>query len=173
MNYIRIMAAIVIALALSTLARAAEPGQTQVITGATVVDLDGGEPLRGSPDWYLARRESVGRQHWEALKMVIEEGVNIALGSDQHPHEPNDGTTATVHEAEYYFEAGMTPLQALRAATIEPARMLGADELTGSLEVGKAADIIAVTGDPTADISVLRDIVFVMKDGFVYRNDMH
>ena len=73
----------------------------------------------GSPPWYLERRDSVGVQHWEMLKMAIEEGVNIALGTDQMPQEPNDGTTATVREAEYYVEAGMTPLEALRSATVE------------------------------------------------------
>jgi imidazolonepropionase-like amidohydrolase len=126
----------------------------------------------GSPQWYLERRNSVGKQHWQALQTAIEEGVNVALGSDQLPSEPNDGTTATVREAEYYVEAGMTPLQALRAATIEPARMLGVEADTGSLEAGKYADIIAVTGDPSKDISALREIVFVMKDGVVYRNDV-
>ena len=55
----------------------------------------------GSPLWYLKRRDSVGKQHWRALQMAIEEGVNIALGTDQLPSEPNDGTTATVREAQY------------------------------------------------------------------------
>jgi imidazolonepropionase-like amidohydrolase len=126
----------------------------------------------GSPEWYLERRNSVGKQHWKALQMAIEEGVDIALGSDQLPSEPNDGTTATVREAEYYVEAGMTPVQALRAATIEPARMLGIDQETGSLEAGKFADIIAVTADPSGDIAALRNIVFVMKGGVVYRDDI-
>ena len=126
----------------------------------------------GSPQWYLARRDSVGKEHWKALQMAIEEGLNIALGTDQLPHEPNDGTTATAREAQYYVEAGMTPLEALRAATIEPARMLGADDDIGSLEVGKYADIVAVPGDPTEDIKALREIVFVMKGGRVYRNDL-
>ena len=126
----------------------------------------------GSPQWYLDRRDAVGKLHWAALQTAIEEGVNIALGTDQLPSEPNDGTTATAREAQYYVEAGMTPLQALRAATIEPARMLGSDGDTGSLEVGKYADIVAVDGDPTEDIKSLRNIRFVMKGGKVYRNDI-
>jgi imidazolonepropionase-like amidohydrolase len=124
----------------------------------------------GSPQWYLDRRDSVGKEHWKALQMAIEEGVNIALGTDQLPAEPNDGTTATAREAQYYVEAGMSSLQALRAATIEPARMLGADDQIGSLEVGKYADIVAVDKDPTEDITALRNILFVMKGGHTYRN---
>ncbi|HEX7115471.1 MAG TPA: amidohydrolase family protein [Steroidobacter sp.] len=126
----------------------------------------------GSPEWYLKRRESVGKQHWETLRMAIEEGVKIALGTDQMPFEPNDGTTSTVREAEAYVEAGMTPLQALRSATIEPARMLSAESDIGSIEVGKYADILAVTADPTRNISALRDIVLIMKGGVVYRNGL-
>ena len=126
----------------------------------------------GSPPWYLDRRDSVGKEHWRALEIAIEEGVNIALGTDQLPHEPNDGTIATAREAQYYVEAGMTPLQALRAATIEPARMLVADAEIGSLEVGKYADILAVPEDPTEDIKALRDIRFVMKGGRIYRNEL-
>jgi imidazolonepropionase-like amidohydrolase len=126
----------------------------------------------GSPDWYLKRRDSVGKVHWQALRMAIEEGVNIALGTDQLPAEPNDGTTSTAREAQYYVEAGMTPLQALRAATIEPARMLNAEDTIGSLEVGKYADIVAVAKDPTEDIKALRGIQFVMKGGHIYRNEL-
>jgi imidazolonepropionase-like amidohydrolase len=77
-----------------------------------------------------------------------------------------------VREAEYYVEAGMTPLQALRSATIETARMLGAEQDLGSLAVGKYADIVAVSADPAKDISALRSIKFVMKGGAVYRDDL-
>ena len=125
----------------------------------------------GSPQWYLDRRDSVGKLHWQALKTAIEEDVNIALGTDQLPNEPNDGTTATVREAEYYVEAGMTPLEALRSATTETARMLEAEDDIGSLEVGKYADIVGVPSDPTEDISALRELNFVMKGGVVYRHD--
>ena len=125
----------------------------------------------GSPQWYLERRNSVGKQHFGSLRTAIDEGVNIALGTDQLPHEPNDGTIATVREAEYYVEAGMSPLEALRAATIQPATMLGAQADIGSLDVGKYADIVAVSADPAADISALRSINMVMKGGVVYRHD--
>ncbi len=126
----------------------------------------------GSPPWYLERRNSAGIAHWKALQMAIEEGVNIALGTDQLPHEPNDGTTATAREAQYYVEAGMTPLQALRSATIEPALLLEAEDEIGSLEEGKYADIVAIDNDPTEDIKALRNILLVMKGGKVYRNEL-
>ncbi len=126
----------------------------------------------GSPQWYLDRRDSVGKVHWEALQMAIEEGVNIGLGTDQLPHEPNDGTTSTAREAQYYVEAGMSPLQALQSATIQTARMLGAEDSIGSLEAGKYADVLAVASDPTDDIKALRTILLVMKGGHVYRNDI-
>ena len=126
----------------------------------------------GSPPWYLERRNSAGEAHWRALEMAIEEGVNIALGTDQMPAEPNDGTTATAREAQYYVEAGMTPLQALRSATVETARMLEAEDEIGSLDAGKYADIVAVDKDPTEDIKALRNILLVMKGGKVYRNKL-
>ena len=126
----------------------------------------------GSPPWYLERRNSAGKSHWRALEMAIEEGVNIALGTDQMPAEPNDGTTATAREAQYYVEAGMTPLQALRSATVETARMLEAEDEIGSLDAGKYADIVAVDKDPTEDIKALRNILLVMKGGKVYRNKL-
>lgn len=126
----------------------------------------------GSPPWYLKRRNAAGKAHWQTLKMAIKEGVNIGLGTDQLPAEPNDGTTATAREAQYYVEAGMTPLQALRSATIETAKLLEAEDDIGSLEVGKYADIVALEKDPTEDIKALRNITLVMKGGTVYRNKL-
>ena len=126
----------------------------------------------GAPEWYMKRRESVGKHHWRALQMAIEEGVSIGLGTDQLPAAPTDGTTATVREAEYYVEAGMTPLQALRSATIETARLLDAEKDLGSLAAGKYADILALNDNPVKDIKALRDIVLVMKGGAVYRSEL-
>jgi imidazolonepropionase-like amidohydrolase len=125
----------------------------------------------GSPPWYLDRVKITGADHWAMLQNAIRMGVNIALGTDQFPFEPNDGTTATVAEAELYVKAGMTPLQALQAATTQAARMLAMDADVGSVTVGKFADIIAVNADPVKDIHALRTIDFVMKGGAVIRDD--
>lgn len=125
----------------------------------------------GSPDWYLARVDSTGKDHWAMLQNAIRLGVNIALGTDQYPFEPNDGTTATVAEAELYVKAGMSPLQALQSATTQSARLLGMEAELGRIQPGKLADIVAVEADPVKDISALRTLDFVMKGGVVYRND--
>jgi imidazolonepropionase-like amidohydrolase len=125
----------------------------------------------GSPPWYLERVKITGADHWAMLQNAVRMGVNIALGTDQFPFEPNDGTTATVAEAELYVKAGMTPLQALQAATTQAARMLAMEADAGSVTVGKFADIIAVGADPVKDIHALRTIDFVMKGGVVARDD--
>jgi imidazolonepropionase-like amidohydrolase len=126
----------------------------------------------GSPDWYLARVESVGKAHWSTLEHAIKLGVKIALGTDQFPYEPNDGTTATIREAQYYVEAGMTPLKALRSATIDAATMLGVQDRLGRVERGMLADLIISDADPSRDIKALRGIKLVMKGGTVYRNEL-
>ena len=125
----------------------------------------------GSPPWYLERVQITGADHWAMLQTAIRLGVRIALGTDQFPFEPNDGTTATVAEAELYVKAGMTPLQALQAATLQSAKMLEMEADIGSLSVGKLADIDAVNADPLQDIHALRTINFVMKGGVVERDD--
>jgi imidazolonepropionase-like amidohydrolase len=63
----------------------------------------------------------------------------------------------------------MTPAQAIRAATVTAAELLGMQDLLGTVESGKLADIAAVPGDPVSDVSVMEKVDFVMKDGVVYR----
>lgn len=125
----------------------------------------------GSPQWYLDRAASVGKVHWKALQTAIDEGVNIAMGSDQFPFEPNEGTVASVREIELYVDAGMTPLRALRSATVETARLLGVEGEVGTISEGKYADLLLLESNPIADISALRSIGLVMKGGAVVRND--
>jgi len=64
---------------------------------------------------------------------------------------------------------GMTPMQAIQAATTNAADLLGHADMLGSIKPGKYADLIAVSGDPLADISVLENVQFVMKEGKVYK----
>jgi imidazolonepropionase-like amidohydrolase len=64
---------------------------------------------------------------------------------------------------------GMTPAQAIRAATVTAAELLGMQDSLGTMEAGKLADIVAVPGDPLADVTVMERVDFVMKGGVVYR----
>jgi imidazolonepropionase-like amidohydrolase len=125
----------------------------------------------GSTPFYLVRVQMVGKSHWAALQSAIRNGVNIAMGSDQFPFEPNEGTVASIREIELYQEAGMSHLDALRTATVNTARMLGAEKDLGTLEPGKYADIIALDADPTRNVRALRTLSMVMKGGVVVRND--
>jgi imidazolonepropionase-like amidohydrolase len=125
----------------------------------------------GAPEWMVRKALAAGEHHWAALELAISHGVSIALGTDMLPAEPYEGTTATVRELEFYVAAGMRPVDALRSATIKPAEWLDAHDRLGSLEVGKLADIIAVDGDPTADIAHMRRLRFVMADGNIVRHD--
>ncbi len=92
-------------------------------------------------------------------------GVKIALGTDQGvaPHGEN------AREFIYLVEAGMPPMVALKAGTIEAARLLGQEKDLGSVEAGKFADLVAVPGDPIADIKLVTNVTFVMKAGKVYK----
>ena len=99
-------------------------------------------------------------------------GVPISMGTDSGgwPHMPNmfHGLTA-LREMELMAEAGMTPEEVIRSATVTPARMMGIDNLVGTVEVGKRADLIVVRGDPLANISALRELAWVIKDGELRR----
>jgi imidazolonepropionase-like amidohydrolase len=64
---------------------------------------------------------------------------------------------------------GMEPMDTIKSATMETAKLLGIEDKLGSIESGKLADIIAVNGNPLNDLSVMEDVVFVMKEGTVYK----
>jgi imidazolonepropionase-like amidohydrolase len=100
---------------------------------------------------------------------ALRAGVKIAMGSDIFG--ANHGQNA--FELEVMVQSGMSPTHALVAATSSAADLLGIAEQTGSLRVGKAADLILVQGDPLADVRVLRDlerIKLVMRDGVVHKD---
>ena len=91
-------------------------------------------------------------------------GVPIVAGTDGSGIE-------IVHELEIYVQAGFTPASALTAATLAPARLVGADKRTGSIAVGKAADLVLVEGDPSKRIGDLRHTRLVMMDGKIMDAD--
>jgi imidazolonepropionase-like amidohydrolase len=101
---------------------------------------------------------------------AIKKGVKIALGTDAGGFDWKKLNQAK--EFEYYVQYGMTPMQAIRAGTSVPAELLGWGDKLGTIEAGKWADIVAVSGDPLKDITELQKVVFVMKGGAVYKNDV-
>jgi imidazolonepropionase-like amidohydrolase len=94
-------------------------------------------------------------------------GVKVAFGTDAavYPHGLNAG------EFHVYVQLGMTPLASIQTATINASDLLGPKFQVGSLEPGKWADVIAVDGDPTKDVTILEHVKFVMKGGTVYKSD--
>ncbi len=129
-------------------------------------------------DWFLENSSKLGvtENVLEKAKMVMpaarqnisrafHEGVKVAFGTDAavYPHGLN------AHEFAVMVKLGLTPLQSIQAATLNAADLLGWSDRVGSLEPGKYADIIAVDGDPLADVTVLENVRFVMKGGEVVR----
>jgi imidazolonepropionase-like amidohydrolase len=101
------------------------------------------------------------------FKKAMAKGVRICLGTDAgvYPHGRN------VEEFGQMVKLGMKPVEALKAGTSRDAELLGVADRLGSLETGKIADVVAVPGDPTADIRSTERVFFVMKDGAIFRND--
>jgi imidazolonepropionase-like amidohydrolase len=112
-----------------------------------------------------ARYRAISAFHVTQFKRQLAAGVPIALGSDVGPFP--HGTQA--HEFVLLVQNGMTPLAAIRAGTINAAKLLGWEHDIGQLAAGYYADVVAMPGDPLADISALERVNFVMKDGVIYR----
>jgi imidazolonepropionase-like amidohydrolase len=102
---------------------------------------------------------------------ALKHGVKIALGTDAGGFDWKDLNQAK--EFEYYVQYGMTPMQAIRTGTAVAAELLGWSDSAGTIEPGKWADIVAVSGDPLKDITELQRVNFVMKGGVVFKNEVH
>jgi imidazolonepropionase-like amidohydrolase len=112
-----------------------------------------------------ARLKAEQVMHAAEFKKQMAAGVPFAVGSDVGPFP--HGTQA--REMELMVEFGMKPSDVLRADLINGAKLLGWSGQIGELKTGYLADIIAIQGDPTADITTLRKVTFVMKGGAIYR----
>ena len=113
------------------------------------------------PDIVRPKAASVGPQIAATFAKAYKRGVKIAFGTDAgvQAHGTN------WREFVYMSENGMPPIEAIKAATIETAKLLSIDATHGSITVGKAADLVAVKGNPLIDMSLMEDISFVMKGG--------
>lgn len=125
----------------------------------------------GAPCWMMDKGLASADEHWAALQAAIRSGVRIAMGTDMFPDEELNGTTATACELVWYQEAGLSPLEALRTATVNPAVLLRQEGRIGTLAVGAHADLIVVDDDPLADAGAVRGIRFVAKGGEIVRDD--
>jgi len=105
--------------------------------------------------------------HEDTFRRALKAGVKIAFGTDVGGF---DWGIDPAVEFPYMVKYGMTPAQALRSATLNAAELLGMQNDVGSITPGKYADLVAVKGDPLADISVLQKIDFVMKGGEIYKS---
>ena len=115
----------------------------------------------------LNKERIVGKTQRENFEKAVKAGVNMVFGSDAgvYPHGDNPKQFARM------VKFGMTPIQAIQAATINPARLLKQEATLGSLEKGKLADIVAVPGNPLDDMSLMEKVGFVMKDGQIVKQD--
>ena len=127
------------------------------------------ERLAANPDAYepavLAKIKWRIAITGKSFRLAHKSGVKIAFGTDAGVSK--HGRNAD--EFEYMVEFGMTPAEAIKAATVNAADLLGVAALAGTLEAGKAADIIAVDGDPLKDVKVLKQVPFVMAAGKVFK----
>ena len=117
------------------------------------------------PEKLVKKANTINAQKMTWLRKAIAGGVKIAYGTDAgvFPHGEN------AKDFRYLVEGGMTPMQAIQAATVTAAALIGQSDSVGGLEPGKFADLIAVNEDPLKDVTVLEKVPFVMKGGVLYR----
>ena len=116
------------------------------------------------PEVVRAKAAQIGPLIQETFAKAYRAGVKIAFGTDTGVSAHGDNA----REFEYLVEGGMSPLEAIRAATLEAATLLGMPDKLGTLDAGAFSDIVAVPQDPTEDITTMERVSFVMKGGVIY-----
>jgi imidazolonepropionase-like amidohydrolase len=122
-------------------------------------------PKFGLTQEKIDKERSVGKLQRENFEKAFKAGVKMAFGTDAgvYPHGDN------AKQFYYMVKYGMTPAQAIRAATSSASDLIGRSQDVGTLEAGKLADIIAVESDPMADVRAMEHVRFVMKGGTVVK----
>jgi imidazolonepropionase-like amidohydrolase len=117
------------------------------------------------PEIVRPKAAAIGPEISRTFAKAYAAGVKIAFGTDSgvSPHGKN------AREFELMVGGGMRPMEAIQSATLNAARLLKIEERLGTLEAGKLADVIAVQGDPLEDIRAMHEVVFVMKEGVIFK----
>jgi imidazolonepropionase-like amidohydrolase len=136
----------------------------------TLMAIEGGKEILakdGYPPSVAAKMTAAVESLNQVVRKAIAKGIKIGLGTDAavYPHGRN------TEEFHLLTALGLSPLDALRAATSVDADLLGMQNRIGTLQSGKLADIIAMPGDPTQNIRQTEKVFFVMKEGVIYRDD--
>ena len=118
------------------------------------------------PEVVRRKNDEIQRLAGRSFEEAVKAGVKIAYGTDTgvSPHGGN------ADEFELLVQAGMTPIEAIRSATLHAAMLLGVTENLGTVEPGKLADIVATPGNPVEDIALMTKVSFVMKNGLIYKS---
>ena len=129
--------------------------------------IQAGGKLGTTPPDFLEHDRDLAEQQRQNFTKAVRSGVKMTFGTDAGvcPHGIN------ARQFAFMVKYGMTPMQAIQSATINAADLIGHPEQFGSIRAGRFADIIAVTGDPLADIHILEHVNFVMKEGKVYKQE--
>jgi imidazolonepropionase-like amidohydrolase len=122
-------------------------------------------PKRGELEEFLQKDRDVAQVQRDNFRKAVQMGVRLTMGTDTGVHRHADAPKQLTVMVQY----GMTPMQAIQAATWVGAQALGIEAEVGQIAPGYSADIIAVPADPLADVRALEHVGFVMKQGTVYR----
>lgn len=120
------------------------------------------------PEDYLRKNTETTDVQRQAFRKVVKAGVKIAYGSDAGVYPIGTNAKQFTHMVKF----GMTPMQAIQSATVVAADLLNWQEDVGAVSAGRYADMIAVDGDPVADISILEALPVVMKGGAIVPADL-
>jgi len=132
-----------------------------VLAGMTVKEWD------FLPPNSYKKAQEIGPLMQDMLRVAHDNGVTIAFGTDSGVSKHGENAK----EFQYMVGAGMTPTEAIRAATVVASKHIEMDEMIGTLEAGKQADLIGLDADPRDDIAELMDVDFVMKGGVIYKGE--
>ncbi|MDX1405546.1 MAG: amidohydrolase family protein [Woeseiaceae bacterium] len=122
---------------------------------------------QGWPEEFIRKGDETTELQRQVFSRAVEAGVIVTFGTDAGVYPHGDAA----RQFPIMVQRGMTPMQAIKAATSVAARVIGWEKDVGSLEVGRYGDLIAVQGDPLSNVSLLQEVRVVVKGGLVFKND--